>query len=231
MCRAPMANEHGARIDEPQLSSGSPGEFGPTCVGDRSGSGVVGPGFRRRGGRGSGRGRHRACACGHRIRPITVIVVGLLLVPFLLATTVEASSGGFGWPMRPRPPLVRRFDKPVYDWLPGHRGVDLGGTAGEPVLAAGEGYVVFAGVVAGKPVVSVDHPNGVRTTYEPVVALVPLGRRVVRGDVLGTLEPGHPGCSAPCLHWGARRGHEYLNPLGLLHMAPLRLKPVLPQGR
>ncbi|WP_308166704.1 M23 family metallopeptidase [Nocardia albiluteola] len=138
--------------------------------------------------------------------------------------------GGFGWPLRPRPPVVRRFDIPPHDWLPGHRGVDLGGVARQPVLASGNGVVAFEGEVAGKPVVSVDHPGGLRTTYEPVRASVPVGHRVVRGEVLGALEPGHPGCSTACLHWGLRRGREYLDPLGLIHFAPLRLKPVRPDG-
>ncbi|WP_425296607.1 M23 family metallopeptidase [Nocardia abscessus] len=140
----------------------------------------------------------------------------------------------FGWPLQPRPAVVRRFDKPAQNWLPGHRGVDLAGVQGQAVLAAGAGIVVFAGTVADKPVVSVDHPSGVRTTYEPVRADVPVGRRVGRGTRIGTLEPGHPGCVTTCLHWGARaegggrRMREYLDPIGLLQLTPLRLKPVRP---
>jgi murein DD-endopeptidase MepM/ murein hydrolase activator NlpD len=155
-------------------------------------------------------------------------VFGWLLLSLLPPPPADARTGGFGWPLRPRPPVVRRFDKPAYDWLPGHRGVDLGGAAGQAVLTTGDGYVAFAGRVAGKPVVSVEHPGGLRTTYEPVRASVAVGRRVIRGDVLGVLEPGH--CAEPCLHWGARRGHDYLDPLGLIHHAPLRLKPVRPDG-
>lgn len=142
-------------------------------------------------------------------------------------------SGEFGWPLRPRPTIERRFDKPARDWLPGHRGVDLGGAPGQDVLAAGAGIVVFAGEVAGKPVVSIDHPGGLRTTYEPVRAEVSVGLRVGRGMRIGTLEAGHQGCaSAACLHWGLRREAgvrgrgEYLDPLGLLHVVPLRLKPI-----
>jgi murein DD-endopeptidase MepM/ murein hydrolase activator NlpD len=55
---------------------------------------------------------------------------------------------------------------------PGHRGVDLAAVAGAPVLAAGAGTVVFAGTVAGRGVVSVDHSGGLRTTYEPVLPTV-----------------------------------------------------------
>ncbi|MFE3443829.1 M23 family metallopeptidase [Nocardia sp. NPDC059180] len=143
----------------------------------------------------------------------------------------------FDWPLRPRPAVERRFDKPAQDWLPGHRGVDLAGSAGQAVLAAGDGIVVFAGSVAGKPVVSIDHAGGLRTTYEPVTAEVPVGRRVARGSRIGVLEAGHEGCTAAaCLHWGLRREsggrqrREYLDPLGLLQLGPLRLKPVQPPG-
>ncbi|WP_280235393.1 M23 family metallopeptidase [Nocardia cyriacigeorgica] len=152
---------------------------------------------------------------------------------------VAAAAPGarFDWPLRPRPAVERRFEKPPQNWLPGHRGVDLAGSPGQSVLAAGEGIVVFAGSVAGKPVVSIDHPGGLRTTYEPVTADVPVGRRVARGTPIGVLEAGHEGCSAAaCLHWGLRREagggqrREYLDPLGLLHLGPLRLKPVHPAG-
>ncbi|MBB5911573.1 murein DD-endopeptidase MepM/ murein hydrolase activator NlpD [Nocardia transvalensis] len=166
------------------------------------------------------------------MRRIIVLVLGWLLLPVVLpAPDADAAPGGrYGWPLQPRPPLLRRFDKPPHDWLPGHRGVDLGGADGQPVLAAGDGIVVFAGEVGGKPVVSLDHAGGLRTTYEPVRSAITVGHRIIRGEVLGTLESGHPGCPGACLHWGARRGRDYVDPLGLVRAAPLRLKPVVPNG-
>lgn len=167
-----------------------------------------------------------------------VLGVCVVAVVSMEPLATAAPEGRFGWPLQPRPAVVRRFDKPTHDWLPGHRGVDLAGGEGQPVLSAGEGIVVFAGTVADKPVVSIDHPGGLRTTYEPVRAEVPVGERVGRGSRIGTLESGHPGCATPCLHWGARaeggrgrRGREYLDPLGLLHLTPLRLKPVPTHAR
>ncbi|AYF75254.1 M23 family metallopeptidase [Nocardia yunnanensis] len=157
------------------------------------------------------------------IFPATALAI---LCPAVLAAPgAAAPAGEFAWPLQPRPAVVRAFDKPEHDWLPGHRGVDLAGGSGQSVLAAGDGVVVFAGTVAGKPVVSVDHPGGLRTTYEPVAAAVPVGRRVIRGSPLGVLEPGHQPCS-PCLHWGVRRDREYLDPLALVHHTPVRLKPL-----
>jgi murein DD-endopeptidase MepM/ murein hydrolase activator NlpD len=104
--------------------------------------------------------------------------------------------------------------------------VDLRGSPGAPVLAAGDGVVVFAGMVAGRPVVSIDHANGLRTTYEPVDPSVGAGSRVLRGAPIGTLLSSHPGCPAEaCLHWGLRRGESYLDPLGLLRPLRVRLLP------
>lgn len=167
-------------------------------------------------------------------RPISIVLGVIALLGLVTEQSVSAAPHGeFSWPLQPRPAVERQFDRPAQDWLPGHRGVDLAGTPEQAVLAAGAGIVVFAGTVAGKPVVSIDHPGGLRTTYEPVQAEVSAGLRVGRGTRIGTLAAGHEGCAAAaCLHWGARReasGHgrrEYIDPLGLLHPAPLRLKPV-----
>ena len=102
---------------------------------------------------------------------------------------------------------------------------------GQPVYAAGSGAVVFAGELAGRPVVSIAHPGGLRTSYEPVLASVRPGQLVAAGAALGELVAGHPGCAAPaCLHWGAMWGPaanaDYVDPLGLLATTPIRLKPL-----
>lgn len=130
----------------------------------------------------------------------------------------------FGWPLAAPHPVVRPFVAPSTPFGPGHRGVDLGGAPDTPVLASGDGVVVFAGPLAGRGVVSIAHANGLRTTYEPVTASVSIATRVTRGSVIGHLARGHPGCGT-CLHWGARRGTEYLDPLGLLSTGRVRLLP------
>ena len=138
----------------------------------------------------------------------------------------SAAAGPWGWPLPGRPEVARAFDPPVTPYAAGHRGVDLAGAAGSPVLAAGAGVVAFAGLVAGRPVVSVVHPGGLRTTYEPVQPTVAAGQAVARGTPLGLLVPGHAGCPAEaCLHWGLRRGEAYLDPLSLLRPPRVRLLP------
>jgi murein DD-endopeptidase MepM/ murein hydrolase activator NlpD len=123
--------------------------------------------------------------------------------------------------------VTRRFDPPPDPYAAGHRGVDLGGTPWSPVLAAGDGVVVFAGMVAGRPVVSIDHADGLRTTYEPVDPSVAAGQQVTRGSPIGTLAAGHAGCPREaCLHWGLRRGETYLDPMTLLRPPEIRLLPI-----
>jgi murein DD-endopeptidase MepM/ murein hydrolase activator NlpD len=130
-------------------------------------------------------------------------------------------------PLGDPPRVTRPFDAPPSPYGPGHRGADLAGAPGSPVLAAGDGVVVFAGMVAGRPVVSVDHAGGLRTTYEPVDPTVGAGMRVSRGSQLGALLPGHLGCPVTaCLHWGVRRGETYLDPLALLRPPQVRLLPL-----
>jgi len=157
--------------------------------------------------------------------------IALLAATLVLAAPASADDKRLDWPLKPRPAVVRMFDGPSPNWKPGHRGVDLAGTPGQPVYAAGPGTVVFAGELAGRPVVSVAHPGGLRTSYEPVLASVRAGQRVDAGSVLGELQAGHAGCpAAACLHWGAMWGPasraDYVDPLGLLASTPIRLKPV-----
>ena len=148
----------------------------------------------------------------------------------LWAAPASAEGGRLDWPLRPRPAVVRDFDAPSPTWQRGHRGVDLAAAVGQSVYAAGAGTVVFAGELAGRPLVSIAHPGGLRTTYEPVAPSVRPGQTVNARTVIGELAGGHAGCAAACLHWGAMWGPaaraDYVDPLGLLASTPIRLKPV-----
>jgi peptidase M23-like protein len=173
---------------------------------------------------------------GMRMRVLGVALVAAMVTatgvvladrPAAGAPAYQAPATGYQWPLPGSPQVVRPFDPPPEPWDAGHRGVDLSGTGGEPVLAAGSGTVAFAGQVAGVGVVSIDHAGGLRTTYQPLVPSVRVGQHVVAGQRIGTLQPGHPGCTvAACLHWGLKRGDEYLDPLILLGLGEVRLLPV-----
>ncbi|NYD42411.1 M23 family metallopeptidase [Nocardioides panaciterrulae] len=130
------------------------------------------------------------------------------------------------WPLRPRPQVVAGFDPPGSPWGAGHRGVDLLGRPGQSVHSALAGVVTFAGVIAGRGVVVVDHGE-TRTTYEPVRAAVTVGTPLAAGDRLGILEGAGSHClPRTCLHWGWLRGPAYLDPLRLVGAGPVRLLPL-----
>ncbi|MGW7205227.1 murein hydrolase activator EnvC family protein [Streptomyces sp. NPDC054837] len=137
------------------------------------------------------------------------------------------------WPVGVRPSVLRGWEPPATAYSSGHRGVDLAAAPGTPVRAVAAGRVLYAGRVAGKGVVSVELTGtDLRTTYEPVTATVGKGDEVAPGEVLGTVAATGSHCTAPCVHWGLRKGEVYLDPLSLLppwllHRGPSRLLPVL----
>jgi murein DD-endopeptidase MepM/ murein hydrolase activator NlpD len=164
-----------------------------------------------------------------RARVLVTLIAVLVAVFPAPATAEPAASVATLWtaPLSGELVVARAFDPPPGPYAAGHRGVDLGGIAGSAVLAAGDGVVVFAGMVAGRPVVSIDHPDGLRTTYEPVQPSVAAGQAVARGSPIGTLLAGHGGCPfEACLHWGLRRGETYLDPTALLRPPEIRLLPM-----
>lgn len=151
--------------------------------------------------------------------------------PAVGASGVEATPQAhtYAWPVRG--PVLRPYDPPESPYAPGHRGIDIGAASGTPVHAAGAGEVAFAGWVGSGLFVSIDHPDGVRTTYSWLSSVaVRRGEHVEREALIGASGTGHPGVSPSHLHFGARIGGAYIDPLlllergsliGLIHLAPL----------
>ena len=150
----------------------------------------------------------------------------LLVLLVVCGPATPAWADDWRWPLDGPPSVSRPFAAPAHRYAAGHRGADLPSVPGAAVRAAGAGRVSYAGLVAGRGVVVVVH-GPLRTTYEPVSAVVDVGAPVAAGEVLGVLEPGHLGCPAlACLHWGLRRGDDYLDPVRLVAPGPVRLLPV-----
>ncbi|MCQ6269929.1 M23 family metallopeptidase [Pseudarthrobacter sp. R1] len=167
------------------------------------------------------------------------LLAALLLLPASLAPTGETlafapvpmrteAAPSWQWPLSPRPPVVRDFDPPPKPWLSGHRGVDLGTASdGAQVTSPAAGTVSFVGVVVDRPVITIDHGNGLRSSFEPVESSLAAGSAVGAGQAIGTVLPGH--CpAASCVHWGVRRGEDYVNPLQFV--MDLRPSILLPLG-
>lgn len=149
--------------------------------------------------------------------------------------------GTYAWPLHG--PILRRFEPPPSPYEPGHRGIDIGAPFGSGVGASREGIVAFAGWVGGSLFVSIDHPDGVRTTYSWLSEeVVTKGQPVEREQLIGRSGHGHLDEPDPHLHFGARIGSNYIDPLlllegadvsGLIHLAPIteEMKIPWPSGR
>lgn len=158
---------------------------------------------------------------------VVLVALGVLVVPAgALAAPAAADEGPWGWPLAGPHEVGRPFAPPASAYGAGHRGADLPSVEDAAVRAAAAGRITYAGLLAGRGVVVVTH-GSLRTTYEPVVAAVRLGQQVALGQVLGRLSVGHAGCPvAACLHWGLRRGEQYLDPVRLVERGPVRLLPL-----
>lgn len=134
-----------------------------------------------------------------------------------------------------RPQVIRPFEKPAQRWSTGHRGVDFAVPEHDRrVYAPAPGKVVFSGTVVNRKVLVIAHPDGRRSTFEPMDEALPVGTTVAAGEVIGTVDTTSGGnsertyrrCSTPCLYWGVRQGGargdgsgkdaEYINPMILL---------------
>ncbi|WP_200919387.1 murein hydrolase activator EnvC family protein [Curtobacterium sp. Leaf261] len=150
---------------------------------------------------GHGGGRHDGSIGG--VRPLARDAA--------VGSTPVTVEGRWAWPTGSRV-VLRPFEPPANDYGPGHRGLDVAATIGGPALAPADGHVAFAGQVAGRGVVTIDHGGGLVSTIDSVAPTVGAGDSVVRGQGVGTVTVGHCPASAPCLHLGARIDDRYVDP-------------------
>ena len=130
-----------------------------------------------------------------------------------------------------RPPsdaeIVDHFRPPPKPWMAGNRGIDYGTSPGAQIGAAADGRVIFAGQVGGALHVTIEHADGLRTSYSFLASIaVSAGEQVRTGDVVGVA--GGP------FHFGVRAPDDtYLDPEALLagSLRPrARLVPGTDQG-
>jgi murein DD-endopeptidase MepM/ murein hydrolase activator NlpD len=141
-------------------------------------------------------------------------------VPLLRAPGAGPAAAGEGtwrWPVDPPRSVARPFIPPPTPYAAGHRGIDIRAPAGV-LYAPADGVVHFAGVVVDRPVLSIAHGGGVLSSYEPVATTLVAGDPVARGEVIGTVLPGH--CASTCVHLGVRVDGQYVSPLRFLGDLP-----------
>jgi murein DD-endopeptidase MepM/ murein hydrolase activator NlpD len=131
-------------------------------------------------------------------------------------TASTAEAGQWVWPA---PEMVSRaYQQPAHAYAGGHRGLDILVDV-RAIRAPDDGTVIFAGTVVDRPLLTIDHGDGLVSTLEPVDTPLTPGAAVAQGEPIGELAVG--GHARPGeLHLGARQDGEYVNPLLLLDEIP-----------
>ena len=159
------------------------------------------------------------------------------------------SSGDWVSPLATASAPVKDYQGPRTRFGAGHRGVDYRVKQGQALRSPSAGIIVFGSPVATIPFVSIQHPNGYRTTLSPACTTLPIGTLVLAGQkvakvcrpdlppvpvknpvvsgaklVLKYLNPFSHCRPKLCLHLSLRHHGMYLSPLAVFDaMKPSRL--------
>jgi hypothetical protein len=160
-------------------------------------------------------------------------MTGSFLAGWVSPARGDLGFGTWAWPVVG--PVIRGFEPPPTPYSAGHRGIDIAVPFGTPIRAPADGVVTFAGWVAGSLFVTVDHGDGVRSSYSWLSAvMVKKGDAVTKGEVLARTGHGHPDVDTPHLHFGVRINGEYVDPMlflgsgslvNVIHLAELTPPP------
>ncbi|MDQ4096349.1 MAG: peptidoglycan DD-metalloendopeptidase family protein, partial [Actinomycetota bacterium] len=141
------------------------------------------------------------------------LLLAVTTLALVSAPTRASADPGVSYKPPVDGPVVDPFRPPPLPWEAGNRGIDYAPGAGTPVRASADGEVVFAGQVGGQLHVVVLHADGIRTSYSFLRSIA-----VHRGDVVRQGQP--VGTSGDGLHFGARVGDTYIDPMLLFDGGP-----------
>jgi len=148
------------------------------------------------------------------MRRIAVLVAIPLALAVALPTWAHAAPADRATYRPPvDAPIVDAFRPPAERWNAGNRGIEYATAVGSQVASAADGVVAFAGPVGGELHVVVLHADGVRTTYAFLQSV-----DVRRGDPVG--QGQRVGTAGATLHFGARIGDVYVDPVLLFGDGP-----------
>jgi murein DD-endopeptidase MepM/ murein hydrolase activator NlpD len=134
------------------------------------------------------------------------------------ARTAAPSARAWVWPLGGFR-IAEPYAAPAHAYGAGHRGIDLEPRHGARVRSPASGVVAFAGTVAGRGVLTIDHGGGLVTTLEPISSQLRPGDAVGRGQDVGDVAVG--GHAAPgTIHFGVRLNGIYINPMRLIGGVP-----------
>jgi murein DD-endopeptidase MepM/ murein hydrolase activator NlpD len=167
------------------------------------------------------------------VHPRVRLLAAALLAALLTATATNGAGAAAGPAAPPTPtrpgvttraryvppvdaPVVDPFRSPGSPYAAGNRGLDYATVAGQPIVAIGDGTVVFAGKIAHQRFVTIRHPDGLRSSYSWLASIsVALGDHVRRGQPVGV--------AGSRFQLGVRRGSRYLDPARLFRRGRARL--------
>ncbi|PRB11029.1 peptidase M23 [Microbacterium sp. MYb72] len=146
--------------------------------------------------------------------------------------TVASASGAFvsagdpdgdyprwAWPLDGAHEVTAPYRAPAHEYGPGHRGIDLASAPGSVVHAPADGVVAFRGIVVDRALLTIEHPGGYVSTFEPLTSDLSPGDVVSAGQPIGTVAIGGHAV-AGTLHLGVRLGGAYINPMLLFGDVP-----------
>lgn len=137
------------------------------------------------------------------------LVFQVLIFPVVIAGAIVVPIEG---------EVVRRFDRPLCMYCPGHRGVTIESRPGDEILAVTSGVISFAGQVGERLYVVQHLAPDIRVTYGGVLSIGPNvqeGLWVDAGQVVAI--------AAENTYLGVRIGQEYVEPLRFLGLGQVRL--------
>ena len=121
---------------------------------------------------------------------------------------------------------MRRFH-PILKRYRAHLGIDYAAPRGTPILAAGNGTIIFAGNTRGYGnLIKIQHADGYVTLYAHQKAFrkgIRKGVKVKQGEVIGYL--GSTGLSTgPHLHFGLYKNGRAINPARVVQVTTKQLE-------
>jgi len=140
---------------------------------------------------------------------------GIVLPDLTMLSTdpvAHTASSGFGW-----------RDDPIRHTRSFHSGTDFRGQPGTPVLAAGDGVVVFCGRLGGYGnAIDIDHGGGVVTRYAHLRRIVTKkGAAIAAGEIIGQVG-STARTTGPHLHFEVRLDGSPVSPITAMSVAALQ---------
>ncbi|WP_255474819.1 peptidoglycan DD-metalloendopeptidase family protein [Pusillimonas sp. ANT_WB101] len=142
--------------------------------------------------------------------PVTPVQPVTPAAPVDVPRASDAATVNWGWPASTSGKIIQDFNANT-------KGIDISGAIGDPVYAAADGDVMYAGngVRGLGNLILLGHGNSFVTAYAHNHELkVKTGQKVKKGDQIATL--GQTDTSSPRLHFEIRRGGTPVNPMSYL---------------